>query len=85
MLSYKIETKIVNGKELLLRTGTNIISEQAMKVSEIKSYIKNKTQYTNDEIESEKFEGESPFTNDNVTIQPQKWLVYTINLKGNLK
>jgi hypothetical protein len=81
MISYSIETKIVVGKRLLSRTNSTILSEQAMKIGEIKSYIKNKTQYTADEIESEKFEGEDTFTNDNVTIQPQKWLVYTITLK----
>lgn len=85
MISYSIETKIVVGKKLLSRTNSSVRSEEAMKVAEIKSYIKDKMQYTADEIESEKFEGEKPFNNDNVTVQPQKWLTYTISLKENNK
>jgi hypothetical protein len=81
MLQYIIETRIQKGKEIISRTSSNIFSEQSMRISEIKSRLKTDFLKRREEIESEKFEGENVFTNDNVTIQPQKWLLYTISLK----
>ena len=81
MLQYIIETRIKKGKEILSRTSSNIFSDQSMKISDIKTRLKTDFLKEGEGIESEKFEGASVFTNDNVTIQPQKWLLYTITLK----
>ena len=81
MLSYSIETRVEKGKELIARTSSNILSENAMRIADIKSFLRDKGHYREEDIASEKFEGETNFSNDNVSIQPQRWLVYTINLK----
>ena len=85
MLSYSIETRVEKGKELISRTSSNILSENAMKIVDIKSFLRDKGHYRSEDIASEKFEGENNFPNDNVAIQPQKWLLYTITLKENNK
>jgi uncharacterized protein YqcC (DUF446 family) len=81
MLSYSIETRVEKGKEIISRTVSNILSEQSMKIADIKTHLKEKGQYKAEMILSEKFESKDVFSNDNVTIQPQKWLLYTITLK----
>jgi hypothetical protein len=81
MLSYSIETRVEKGKEIISRTVSNILSEQSMKIADIKTHLKEKGQYKAETILSEKFEGKDVFSNDNVTIQPQKWLLYTMTLK----
>jgi hypothetical protein len=81
MLQYIIEIRIEKNKETLSRVSSNILSAQAMKISDIKTRLKNDFLKKREEIESEKFEGAEVFTNDNATIQPQKWLLYTITIK----
>lgn len=85
MLSYSIETRVEKGKEIISRTTSNILSEQSMKIADIKTHLKEKGHFTAETILSEKIEGENVFSNDNVTIQPQKWLLYTITLKDDIK
>jgi hypothetical protein len=53
-----------------------------MKIADIKTHLKGKGQYKAEMILSEKFEGENVFTNDNVSIQPQKMVVIHYHFKG---
>jgi hypothetical protein len=66
---------------IVRRTVGNLKADWPMTVAQIKSALKTETGIPADQIESEKFEGENEFTDNNAVIQPQKWLLYTITLK----
>ena len=66
---------------IVRRTSCSLKADWPMSVAQIKAALKAETGIPADQIESEKFEGETEFTDENAIIQPQKWLLYTITLK----